>query len=148
MASDESIAGGSVAGRGAAYGIEGRTVDGNDVVAVQECLSELVAAARAGEGPQLVEAVTYRYRGHSKSDRNLYRTQEEIEEWRTERDPIARFEGRVREAGLLDDEAVEAARAVASQRIRDAVQEAVRSPRPEVDVLVGSAYAADLRAAT
>jgi acetoin:2,6-dichlorophenolindophenol oxidoreductase subunit alpha len=141
MASDLSTAGGSVAERGAAYGLKGQRVDGNDVTAVWDAVRDAAATARSGGGPALLEAVTYRYRGHSKSDRNLYRTQDEIEQWRTERDPLIRFEGQVREAGWLDDAAVAAAKDAAKARIRDAVGQAVTSPNPDVDVLEGSAYA-------
>ena len=141
MASDLSTAGGSVADRGAAYGHEGKRIDGNDVAAVFAAVRDAAATARGGGGPALLEAVTYRDRGHSKSDRNLYRTQDEIEEWRTERDPLIRFEGQVREAGLLDDTAVAAAKDAAKARIRDAVGQAVTSPNPDVAVLEGSAYA-------
>jgi acetoin:2,6-dichlorophenolindophenol oxidoreductase subunit alpha len=141
MASDLSTAGGSVAARGAAYGLEGVRVDGNDVVAVWEAVRDAAGAARSGGGPALIEAITYRYRGHSKSDRNLYRTQDEIEEWRTERDPLLRFEGRSLEEGWLETAAVEAAKQAARDRIRDAVATAVRSPEPEVSALEGSAYA-------
>lgn len=141
MAVDRSTAGGSVAARGAAYGLDGVEVDGNDVVAVFEAVRDAATAVRAG-GPALLEAVTYRYRGHSKSDRNLYRTQDEIEQWRTERDPIARFEGRSRDEGWLDEDGVAAARDAARERVRAAVKEAARSPEPSVDALEGSAYAA------
>jgi acetoin:2,6-dichlorophenolindophenol oxidoreductase subunit alpha len=142
MSVDRSTAGGSVADRGAAYGLDGVRIDGNDLVAVWSAVRDAAAGAREGGGPALLEAVTYRYRGHSKSDRNLYRTQEEIEQWRTERDPIVRFEGQAREAGWLDDDAVTAARDAARDRIRDAVRDAVRSPKPDVEVLEGAAYAA------
>lgn len=71
MSVDEATAGGSVAARGAAYGLEGRRIDGNDLVAVWQEVRDAVEAARAGAGPALLESVTYRYRGHSKSDRNL-----------------------------------------------------------------------------
>jgi len=141
MAADEATAGGSVAARGTAYGLEGVEIDGNDVVAVWEAVRDAASAARDDGGPALLEAITYRYRGHSKSDRNLYRTQEEIEEWRDERDPLARFEGRAREEGWLDDDAATAARDAARDRIRTAVSEAVKSPEPDVDALEGSAYA-------
>jgi TPP-dependent pyruvate/acetoin dehydrogenase alpha subunit len=142
MSVDRSTAGGSVAARGAAYGIDGRQVDGNDLVAVWEAVRDAAAEARDGGGPGLIEAITYRYRGHSKSDRNLYRTQEEIEEWRSERDPLVRFEGQAREEGWLDEAAATAARDAARDRIREAVAQAVRSPEPDVAALDGSAYAA------
>ncbi len=141
MSQDRSTAGGSVAARGAAYGIPGAEVNGNDVVEVYRAAREAVDRARAGDGPSLLEAVTYRYRGHSKSDRNLYRTQAEIEEWRTERDPLARFEGYATEHGLLDAAGIEDARAEARDRIRTAVEGAVRAPDARVEDLEGAAYA-------
>src|SRR5690606_40008625 len=74
MAVDKATAGGSIVRRADAYGIPGVRVDGNDVVDVFGNTSEAVARARRGEGPILIEAVTYSYRGHSKSDGNLYST--------------------------------------------------------------------------
>lgn len=141
MAQDESTAGGSVAGRGAAYGIEGLEVDGNDLDAVFATVQAEVARIRAGGGPGLVEAVTYRYRGHSKSDRNLYRTLDEIEEWRTERDPVDRFEAAAVDSGRLTVDEVDEVREEARAAIRDAVGRAVRSPEPDVSDLVDAAYA-------
>jgi len=79
-----------IAERASAYGIPGVTVDGNDVLAVYHAVKKAVDRARAGEGISLVENLTYRWRGHSKSDRNLYRTAEEIKEWQ-QNDPIVRF---------------------------------------------------------
>jgi acetoin:2,6-dichlorophenolindophenol oxidoreductase subunit alpha len=141
MSVDRATAGGSVAARGAAYGFEGQRVDGNDLVAVWEAVRDAASAARGGGGPALLEAVTYRYRGHSKSDRNLYRTQEEIEEWRSERDPLVRFEGQARASGWLDEDGAATAKDAARERIRQAVAEAARSPEPDVAALEGSAYA-------
>ena len=143
MAADLSIAGKTVAGRGAAYGIEGVRVDGNDQVAVWEAVAAAARRGREGGGPSLIEAVTYRYRGHSKSDRNLYRTQDEIEEWRTERDPLVRFEGQALEEGWLDQGAIDGARESAKQKIRTAVGAAVKSPRSDVTALEGSVYAGE-----
>lgn len=80
----------SIADRAAAYAMPGRSVDGNDFSAVAEAVDAAITRARAGEGPSLVENVTYRWRGHSKSDRNRYRTKDEIAEWMA-RDPIPRF---------------------------------------------------------
>lgn len=141
MSADRATAGGSVATRGAAYGIDGVELDGNDLTAVFEGVAQAVEAARSGAGPALLETVTYRYRGHSKSDRNLYRTQDEIERWREERDPLMRFEKSVQNEGLLDHDGIEAARAEARDRIREAVRSAVRSPEPSVDVLEEAVYA-------
>jgi pyruvate dehydrogenase E1 component alpha subunit len=141
MSQGRSTAGGSVAGRAGAYGIPGVTADGNDVVDVHDTVRAAVERARSGAGPTLVECVTYRYRGHSKSDRNRYRTQEEIEDWRSHRDPILRYQGRVLEEGLLDREGVEAARQQAADRIRSAIAEAFAQPPATVEDLEGAAYA-------
>jgi len=128
-----------VADRAAGYGIPGGTVDGNDVQAVYEAATEAVATARDGRGPTLIEAVTYRWKGHSKSDQNLYRTREEIESWR-QRDPIDRFEQAVLEAGTLDQAAVQQARDQARDAVRDAVRTGQAGPPPSTDLL-GAVYA-------
>ncbi|HEV8617148.1 MAG TPA: dehydrogenase E1 component subunit alpha/beta [Methylomirabilota bacterium] len=89
--SKRTIAGESIAARGAAYAIPGVRVDGNDVLAVYEAVKTAVARARAGEGPTLVEALTYRWGGHSmRANLPDYRTKEEEREW-IDRDPVARF---------------------------------------------------------
>lgn len=137
----DATAGGSIAGRAGAYGMPGHEVDGNDLVAVHDTVAAAAKRARSGEGPTLVEALTYRYRGHSKSDRNLYRTDEEIQQWRSERDPIARWTQRVQEEGLLDADGVEAARQSARERIRDAVRSAHADDMPSVESLKDAAYA-------
>ena len=141
MSQDASTAGGSVAGRGAAYGIEGERVDGNDLDAVFAAAQARIAEMRAGGGPTLLEAVTYRYRGHSKSDRNLYRTLDEIESWRTERDPVDRFEAAAVASGRLTADEVDEVRDEARAVIRDAVGRAVKSPEAAVADLVDAAYA-------
>jgi acetoin:2,6-dichlorophenolindophenol oxidoreductase subunit alpha len=81
----------NIADRAAAYNMPGVIVDGNRIEDVAEAMQLAIARARAGLGPTLVECKTYRTRGHSRSDRNRYRTKEEIEEWKA-RDPIPRFE--------------------------------------------------------
>ncbi len=141
MSVDRSTAGGSVVKRAEAYGIPGRGADGNEILDVFDAASEAVARARSSDGPSLVECLTYRYRGHSKSDRNLYRTPDEIEEWRTTRDPLTRFEGRAVEEGLLDAADIEKARAAARDRVRAAVREASAAPEPDVESIRGAAYA-------
>ena len=99
---EKSTAAASIADRAAAYAMPGHRVDGNDFCAVTETMEAAVRRARDGDGPSLVEALTYRWRGHSKSDRNRYRTKEEIAAWQS-RDPIVRMERILREHGLLDD---------------------------------------------
>jgi TPP-dependent pyruvate/acetoin dehydrogenase alpha subunit len=122
--------------RAAAYGIPGVTVDGNDPQAVHDAVADAVHRARAGQGPSLVEAVTYRWKGHSKSDKNLYRTREEIETWR-EADPIARFE----RAAALSEEDIAACRAAARDAVREAVRVANAAPDASADSLVDGVYA-------
>ncbi|MGW3963575.1 thiamine pyrophosphate-dependent dehydrogenase E1 component subunit alpha [Amycolatopsis sp. NPDC005003] len=124
--------------RAAAYGIPGTTVDGNDPQAVHDAVADAVARARAGEGPTLVEAMTYRWKGHSKSDKNLYRTREEIEHWR-ERDPIAQFESRV--AATLGEREIQACRDEARDLVRTAVRVANAAPDASADSLIEAVYA-------
>lgn len=126
--------------RACAYNIPGETVDGNDVLAVYDAISRAAARARAGEGPTLVEAITYRYRGHSKSDRQLYRTREEVKAW-MEKDPIPRFARRLIDAGMLTEEGFETLRQRAYQTIEAAVQFAENSPEPDVATILDGVYA-------
>jgi pyruvate dehydrogenase E1 component alpha subunit len=103
------------------YRVRGRSVDGMDVVAVEAAARDAVAHVRSGEGPMFLEAKTYRFRAHSMFDAQLYREKTEVEEWR-ERDPIARFEARLRDAGLLDDGACGRIEGDVTEEIEDAVR--------------------------
>lgn len=124
-----------ISDRACAYGITGVTVDGNDVLAVYQAVREARERARAGDGPTLIEAVTYRWKGHSKSDREAYRTREEVKEWQA-RDPIPRFAAVL---GLDDDTA--ALRAEADARIEAAVAFAEASPEPDLSTIMEGVYA-------
>ena len=115
-------------------------VDGNDVLAVYEVIKKASEDIRSGKGPVLVEAQTYRYFGHSKSDRNLYRTKEEIEEWRM-KDPILRFKKSLVGAGMIKDQKAMALEDEANQRIEGAVAFAEQSPEPDVESLTEFVYA-------
>ena len=96
----------SLAHKGVGYGVRGERVDGNDAAALLAVLGDAVARARAGEGPQLVEAHTYRMQAHTNADdATRYRQDAEVAAW-VERDPITRLEAYLREQGLLDDTAV------------------------------------------
>ncbi len=130
----------SIADRAAAFGIPGESVDGNDVFAVREAVARAAQRARAGEGPTLIEARTYRYKGHSKSDQNRYRTRDEIDEWRR-RDPIARLTDFATEAGLVTEADVESARQAAYADIEAAYQYALASPDPRPEELLEGVYA-------
>lgn len=140
FSTEKSFAIENISERAAGYGIPGVTVDGNDVEQVHAVVGDAVARARAGQGPTLVEAVTYRWKGHSKSDKNLYRTKDEIAEWR-ERDPIVRFESTVLDRGVLDRAAVDEIRARATARVRDAVLTANAAPDARPDDLLAAVYA-------
>ncbi len=88
------------------YGIPGERVDGMDVIAVREAVAEGIRLAREEHRPTLLEAFTYRYRGHSAADPEVYREREEVEEWR-EKDPIETFARRCVEAGVLGEREVQ-----------------------------------------
>lgn len=125
-----------VSDRASAYGITGVTVDGNDLLAVYEAVQQAAARARAGDGPTLIEALTYRWKGHSKSDRQAYRTRDEVKEWQ-EKDPIRRFASFL---GLTDEER-QARQAQAYQRIEESVKFSDESPEPEVTSIMEGVYA-------
>ncbi|MFF9319870.1 pyruvate dehydrogenase (acetyl-transferring) E1 component subunit alpha [Streptomyces sp. NPDC014735] len=112
----------SLAHKAVGYGMPGRLVDGNDVVAVHQVLGEAVARARSGGGPTLVEAVTYRMDAHTNADdATRYRTDSEVEAWRAH-DPIQLLERELAGRGLLDDGVREEARASA-ERMAAALRE-------------------------
>ena len=89
--------------RAAGYGVPHVAVDGNDVQATASAMADVVAGARAGGGPVVVEATTYRWHGHYEGDPQRYRTPEELQEWEA-RDPLLIHERRLREVGIGDDE--------------------------------------------
>lgn len=126
--------------RAAAYGIPGVTVDGNDLLAVYAATESAVARARRGEGPTLIEARTYRWKGHSKSDKQRYRTREEVAEWQ-ERDPIARLARQMMAAGILTEEAFAQVQAQVEGEIAAAIEFARNSPDPDPATILEGVYA-------
>ncbi|MBB6412740.1 thiamine pyrophosphate-dependent dehydrogenase E1 component subunit alpha [Mesorhizobium sangaii] len=122
----------NIAERAAAYSMPGVIVNGNIFSEVAEASYKAVECARAGEGPTLIESKTYRHRGHSKSDRNRYRSKEEIEDWMSNRDPITLFENELREFGFIDDKGIEAIRDAVAREIADGIEFAKASPSPDV----------------
>jgi pyruvate dehydrogenase E1 component alpha subunit len=140
MNSEEAFRLEQLSDRAKGYGIPGYTVDGNDVQAVFDVVNEAVSRARAGKGPTFIEAKTYRWKGHSKSDKNLYRTREEIAEWR-ERDPILAFEQLALSTGSLSSQDIEQIRNGARDELRDAVQKANAAPDASADELLSAVYA-------
>jgi pyruvate dehydrogenase E1 component alpha subunit len=121
--------------RAAAYGMSYEKVDGMDVLAAREAMLRAAERARKGEGPTLLEAMTYRFRGHSIADPARYRTREEEKQWRSTRDPIVLFEEKLREAGALSDEDQKANERRANEAVDDAVRFAEESPEPTYDAL-------------
>ena len=140
MASDKAVAGESIASRGNSYGIESIQIDGNDVEAVFESVTSFKNEILASNRPKFIEAVTYRYRGHSKSDRNLYRTSDEIEYWKEEKDPIKRYIGKLKESGVTEAKLKEIDEGV-KELIRDSVKKALDSPMSPVTNLEEDSYA-------
>jgi len=138
--SKRTVAGDSIAGRAAAYAIPGVRVDGNDLGAVYDAVKTAVARARAGAGPTLVEAMTYRWGGHSmRANLPDYRTKEEEREW-MQRDPIARLKPELERAGSTLMRLKELEEAVEVELDR-AVNFAKTSPEPTVEVMESSVYA-------
>ncbi len=127
--------------RALAYGIPAVTVDGNDVVAVYEAVSQAVARARQGEGPSFVEGVTYRWAGHYHGDPQVYRSKEEVQEWREHRDPVTWHRNYLLQKGLLTADEADRMEAEAVAAIDDAVAFAESSPVPEAASLFSDVYA-------
>jgi TPP-dependent pyruvate/acetoin dehydrogenase alpha subunit len=116
--------------RGAGYDVPGEEVDGNDVRAVARAVKTAVARARAGEGPSLVEAVTYRWAGHYVGDPELYRSAEEVRQWIEHRDPVVRVRER------LDPATVDALKHEVEQELAQALAAALASPSTSADELL------------
>jgi pyruvate dehydrogenase E1 component alpha subunit len=127
--------------RGEAFGISGQTVDGMDVLAVKEASEKAVAHCRAGKGPYILEVKTYRYRGHSMSDPAKYRTREEVQKMRDERDPI----DHVRDMLLTGKHASEDDLKAIDKEIKAIVNESAefskQSPEPALEELWTDIYA-------
>ncbi|HZI82641.1 MAG TPA: thiamine pyrophosphate-dependent enzyme, partial [Casimicrobiaceae bacterium] len=130
----------NVADRASAYAIPGVTVDGNDLPAVAAAARLAVERGRSGGGPSLVECKTYRLRGHSKSDRNLYRTKEEIDAWR-KRDPILRLRVELLAQSRLTAQELAAIEAAADAEIQSALEFAKTSAEPDPAQLTQDVYA-------
>jgi acetoin:2,6-dichlorophenolindophenol oxidoreductase subunit alpha len=119
----------NIVSRAEGYGIAGATVDGMDPEAVYEVVGQAVARARKGEGPTLIEAHTYRFRGHYYGDAGLYREKAEVEEW-MKRDPITLLGARLMAEGIVDQAELDAIRARLQKEVDEAEAEATASPFP------------------
>ena len=121
--------------RGESFAIPGRQVDGMDVLAVKAAGEEAVAWARSGNGPIILEMKTYRYRGHSMSDPAKYRTKEEVQRVRSERDPIDRLRDRIIEDGHAEDQALKTIDREIKAIVTEAAEFAQNSPEPDASEL-------------
>lgn len=134
---------GKIADRGRALDIPGEQVDGNDVVAVREVAERAVARARAGDGPTLIEAMTYRWHGHNEGEEafsGAYRPDDEQAQWR-DRDPIKADRARLVNEGLAEAEALDAIDAEETERVEEALRFAEHSPEPEPDEALEGLFA-------
>jgi pyruvate dehydrogenase E1 component alpha subunit len=120
-------------------GVPGTRVDGMDVLAVRQVVAEHLRLAREERRPTLVEAFTYRFRGHSAADPEVYRTKEEVEEWR-QKDPIEAFNARLVGEGLIGDGELEEMRKRAEETVMEAVAFADASPEPPLESLYDNLY--------
>ncbi|MEM9011717.1 MAG: dehydrogenase E1 component subunit alpha/beta [Pseudomonadota bacterium] len=131
-ATEAVTAGPSIAARGDAYGVPNARIDGNDVAAVFAAVERAALRARAGEGPTLIEALTYRWDDHSmRANLGGYRTADEEEAWKA-RDPIMRLRDRLEEVGELDTDAYDAMVREAEAEVEDAIAWAVEAEEPDM----------------
>lgn len=125
-----------------AYGMNGKEVDGMNVISVHEATLDALKAIREGEGPQFLEMMTYRYEGHSMGDPLRYRTKEEVEKWR-EDDPIGVLERHLLSEDLADRNELEAIDQAVEEEIEEAVRFAEESPLPKPEELFDNIYVED-----
>nr|YP_010986174.1 pyruvate dehydrogenase E1 component alpha subunit [Polyopes affinis]WOL37092.1 pyruvate dehydrogenase E1 component alpha subunit [Polyopes affinis] len=125
-----------------AFGLPGIEVDGMDVLAVREVAQKAVDRARSGEGPTLIEALTYRFRGHSLADPDELRSRQEKEAWLA-RDPIKRLKSYLIDNAIVLDDAIDSLHIEVKQEIDNAIEFALSSPEPEVKHLKRYLFADD-----
>ncbi|MEM7618864.1 MAG: pyruvate dehydrogenase (acetyl-transferring) E1 component subunit alpha [Pseudomonadota bacterium] len=117
--------------RGVSFGIPGEQVDGMDVRAVKAAADRIAARTRAGEGPYILEILTYRYRGHSMSDPAKYRSKEEVQKYRQEQDPIEQVRQRILGAGYMDEAGLKQIDKGIRAVVNEAAEFAQNDPEPD-----------------
>jgi acetoin:2,6-dichlorophenolindophenol oxidoreductase subunit alpha len=134
---------GTILGRATAFGIEAAHVDGQDVRAVHEVATQLVKRARAGDGPAFLQADTYRYSGHHVGDinREYYRSKQEEQHWKNERDPIKLHSNWLLNQGYADAATLERTTSEVRTQMEAAVKFAIAAPYPSVDQVEQDVYA-------
>jgi acetoin:2,6-dichlorophenolindophenol oxidoreductase subunit alpha len=128
-----------VATRAIAYNMPGVVVDGNNIADVNEAMAEAMARALAGDGPSLIECKTYRTRGHSRSDRNRYRSKDEIEEWKL-KDPIPMFERDLQSHGILNEDEMQTVRDEVERDVQEGFAFAQGGTSPTADTVLRDVY--------
>ncbi|MDO5528921.1 MAG: thiamine pyrophosphate-dependent enzyme, partial [Paracoccus sp. (in: a-proteobacteria)] len=134
----------SLYGRGEAFGIPGEQVDGMDVLAVKAAGEKAVAHCRAGNGPYILEVMTYRYRGHSMSDPAKYRSREEVQKMRDERDPIDHVRTMLLDGKHASEDDLKAIDKEIKQIVNESAEFARTSPEPDEAELWTDIYAKEL----
>ena len=141
VAFERACAVADIAARACAYAMPGVCVDGQRVLQVRQAVLEAAARARKGDGPTLIEAKTYRYRGHSRSDPRVYRTKEEEAYWH-ERDPIVLFKADLIKEGTLTEKAFQTLQAEVDKTLAEAEKFAIEdSPYPDPSEVMDDVYA-------
>jgi len=139
VSTERSTAVKDIAIRAAAYDMPGVIVDGNAIADVNEAMMVATERARSGQGPSLIETKTYRTRGHSRSDRNRYRTKDEIEQWQA-KDPILAFEMDLQKLDVLSKSEIDAVRAEVEVEVNDGFTFAQAGTNPVVESLLRDVY--------
>ncbi|MGM0366835.1 MAG: thiamine pyrophosphate-dependent dehydrogenase E1 component subunit alpha [Actinomycetota bacterium] len=128
-----------ISDRKSAYGIEGLTIDGNDLVQVYNTIAHFADRCRKGKGPVLIEARTYRWKGHSKSDAQVYRSKEEVKSW-IEKDPLKRYAARLIQEKVISKKQVSDLEKEAKRKLAEAVDFAKDSPFPDPSEVEDDVY--------
>jgi len=128
--------------RAAGHGLPGITVDGNDIWAVYKAVKDAASQARKGGGPTLIEGVTYRWSGHYVGESARYRSEEEVEEWKT-KDPISRFKKELLSSDLITGEEINLIEKEALAGVEEAISFAASSPEPKIETLSTHVFVKD-----
>ena len=125
--------------RAKAYGIPGKTIDGNDLLEVYETVSEAIERARNGEGPTLIECKTYRWLGHYVGDPGVYREEEEVEKWK-KKDPVKLYKDYLLEEDLMSEDEINEINKKVEEEIKKAIEFAKNSEKPDVEEALNDVY--------
>ncbi|AVK86796.1 pyruvate dehydrogenase [Lysinibacillus sp. B2A1] len=131
----------SIAVRGSSYGIPSETINGNNILEVIKATQDAVERAKQGKGPTLIEAETYRWEGHSRSDARKYRTREEEKEWKKAKDPIEAFKEILILNNVINENEFIELNEKAQNQMEEAVEYAENSDDPSLDTLMTDIYA-------